>query len=388
MGTVYLDTTGGSGTAPDVSRPFITTDVRGNVVINIPPGMQLQTQQGGVTNVILDNGTGGGGDSLTPPISITNSVIGTIPLSIKGASGQTADLFDITANGGAAGGLLKVDSAGTLTTGGGTHLSFDGRVQTNYSGVSRGGFQFLNPASGAYSGLSGYGFMQSHTNTVDTIVNGTVVLQGASVASGVNQIMVTGAATGNAPIIAATGSDTNVSLLLQPKGTGIVSLIDTNGTAVLRVVGSGGTGANQITVSGSVAGAGPSISVTGTDTNADMYLQAKGAANINLQTAGQTALRIGNVASAVNLAVVTPAATAGSPTISVVGTDTNIDFQLRSKGTGLVDIGPASASVAISGATPAVPGNTGGGTGPATAAQNSWLAIKVNGVTSYVPVWR
>jgi len=29
-----------------------------------------------------------------------------------------------------------------------------------------------------------------------------------------------------------------------------------------------------------------------------------------------------------------------------------------------------------------------GGTGPATAAQNSWLQININGVNSWVPVWR
>jgi len=45
--------------------------------------------------------------------------------------------------------------------------------------------------------------------------------------SAVNQIDVTNAATGNAPEIAATGDDTNVSLKLTPKGTGQV-LLDGN----------------------------------------------------------------------------------------------------------------------------------------------------------------
>lgn len=43
--------------------------------------------------------------------------------------------------------------------------------------------------------------------------------------------------------------------------------------------------------------------------------------------------------------------------------------------------------VAISGAAGATLGNTGGGTGPATAAQNQWLTIDINGTTYFVPVW-
>ena len=45
------------------------------------------------------------------------------------------------------------------------------------------------------------------------------------------------------------------------------------------------------------------------------------------------------------------------------------------------------STVAISGATVATLGDTGGATGPATAAQNSWLEVKVNGVNYFVPLW-
>jgi hypothetical protein len=46
------------------------------------------------------------------------------------------------------------------------------------------------------------------------------------------------------------------------------------------------------------------------------------------------------------------------------------------------------STVAISGATVATLGDTGGSTGPATAAQNSWLEVEVNGVNYFVPLWK
>lgn len=45
-------------------------------------------------------------------------------------------------------------------------------------------------------------------------------------------------------------------------------------------------------------------------------------------------------------------------------------------------------TVAISGSTAATLGDTGGTTGPATAAQNSWLEVEINGANYFVPVWK
>jgi hypothetical protein len=55
----------------------------------------------------------------------------------------------------------------------------------------------------------------------------------AGVASAVNELTVTNAATGNAPKLAPTGGDTNVNLNLQGKGTGSVQI---NGTDILGTV--------------------------------------------------------------------------------------------------------------------------------------------------------
>lgn len=59
--------------------------------------------------------------------------------------------------------------------------------------------------------------------------SGLEVLKGATVASAVNEVTATSAATGNAPSLSATGGDTNVSLNLVSKGTGTVQV---NGSSV------------------------------------------------------------------------------------------------------------------------------------------------------------
>jgi len=54
--------------------------------------------------------------------------------------------------------------------------------------------------------------------------NGNELIRVGSTASAVNDITVTNAATGNAPQISASGDDTNVSLNLAPKGTGVIQI--------------------------------------------------------------------------------------------------------------------------------------------------------------------
>jgi hypothetical protein len=48
----------------------------------------------------------------------------------------------------------------------------------------------------------------------------------------------------------------------------------------------------------------------------------------------------------------------------------------------------SESTVAISGTTAATLGDTGGSTGPATAAQNSWMPVEVDGVNYFVPLWK
>jgi hypothetical protein len=93
---------------------------------------------------------------------------------------------------------------------------------------------------------------QITTGIEDT--NGNQIIGLSPTGSAVNQITVADAATGNAPTISATGSDTNINLNLVSKGTGVVQA---NGNPVWQYLGYA-----QIT-SGFSTALGSSIQVPG-----------------------------------------------------------------------------------------------------------------------------
>jgi hypothetical protein len=91
-------------------------------------------------------------------------------------------------------------------------------------------------------------------------------------AGAVNYINLTGAATGGSPTISAQGSDSNIHMSLNGKGTGGVR------TQFYHTVGYGYN--NGMTLSGNSPGGAPSISVYGSDTNVDLRLTTQGTGNI------------------------------------------------------------------------------------------------------------
>ncbi len=115
-------------------------------------------------------------------------------------------------------------------------------------------------------------------------------------------------------------------------------------------------------------------------------IQTSGASNIFQFTA---------LASMVNGLQFNPANTGGSPSVIAIGSDPNITVLLDSKGTGFVRLLSAGADiqwgkplVALGGGLAPTLGTI-GGTGPATAAQNSWMrGVDSTGAAFWVPVWK
>jgi hypothetical protein len=107
-----------------------------------------------------------------------------------------------------------------------------------------------------------------------------------------------------------------------------------------------GTSANFIQVAGGATGNGPRLTSTGSDTDVFMGLVTKGAGAFQFLTnSGNEQMRVSHTASAVNYVQVTGAATAGRPTISSQGSDTNIDLNLTPKGTGKVNATNTTSSI-------------------------------------------
>lgn len=59
------------------------------------------------------------------------------------------------------------------------------------------------------------------TSVLDT--NGNELIKVTATGSAVNELTVANAATGNSPVLSASGNDTNIGITLTPKGTGVVT---------------------------------------------------------------------------------------------------------------------------------------------------------------------
>ncbi len=115
------------------------------------------------------------------------------------------------------------------------------------------------------------------------------ILEGASAA--VNYVAVQNAQTGSNPQVLAKGSDSNVTLTLGAKGLGGIKFSSGNGSngEMLILSNSSATPANEITITNSVTTGTPSIAATGDDSNISLNLISKGsgvikANNIELVT--------------------------------------------------------------------------------------------------------
>jgi hypothetical protein len=104
-------------------------------------------------------------------------------------------------------------------------------------------------------------------------------------ASAVNYVQVTGAATTIRPIISAQGSDATVGLAYASKGAPSDAHVFTNGSQFAQFrIGGSVSAVNYLKVDGSLAGNAPVLAALGTDTNIDLALTPKGTGNVRFGT--------------------------------------------------------------------------------------------------------
>jgi hypothetical protein len=123
--------------------------------------------------------------------------------------------------------------------------------------------------------------------------NGTTQLNVSHTASAVNYVQVTGGATGNAPSISAQGSDSFISLNIQAKSANLSLGTRIGGNPSLQLLDSGASPANYFRIVGSATTLSPVLSAQGSDTNISMAFQPKGTGAINL-AAGISGVNISN----------------------------------------------------------------------------------------------
>jgi hypothetical protein len=308
--------------------------------------IKLVTSGGGTSQQVLDTLV-----DLQDQINVLTGIDGTLGTMAQ----QDANAVAIT------GGTINGATVGATTPAAGTFTTLTATGQTSLGGAA--GAETVRVLTGTNTGkftqlssdvatntqlvggVGGTGLVvfSSGTNSTRLRTNGAAgndQLLVAHTASAVNFLQATGAATGSGPVFSAQGSDTNIDLNLNSKGTGAVNLNTGNGNA-LRVADSGGTVVAGLAVFGGTS-AQNTVYVTpyGSAGTANTVLASKGAGavifatNTNNSSTGAEQARVSHTASAVNFVQVTGAATGGSPTISSQGSDASPDLTYNAKGAG------------------------------------------------------
>lgn len=164
--------------------------------------------------------------------------------------------------------------------------------------------------------------------------NSNEVLKPESVADAVNEITIKNAATGNAPEVKATGDDTDIDFIIRVKGTGAFQVMDGSGN-ILATFDKVASAVNYITLLNSITTAGVTAKAIGTDTNIDFIIQTKGVGKFQVvDGSGNEVAEFHAVASAVNFLKTIASATGVTLTIEAIGEDTDIDITLVPRGAG------------------------------------------------------
>ncbi len=138
------------------------------------------------------------------------------------------------------------------------------------------------------------------------------------------------------PVIQA--GNTNASINFWANGTGSFGFYTTSGTTRQFNIAHVESAVNYVQAEGAATTGQPVVSAQGGDTDVGLAFETKGGADFDFfSDAGSTRqFKIARVASAVNYLKVNGAATGVAPSLSAVGSDTNVDVQLVPQGTGTV----------------------------------------------------
>lgn len=200
------------------------------------------------------------------------------------------------------------------------------------------------PAAGTFTAL---------TATGQTSLGGAAGAEGLRVtptASGVNWVQVAGCtSTGFSNTIGAEGASTNIQMLYYSKGVnGHVYRTNGSAGATQLVVAHTSSAVNNVQITGAATGGQPTISAQGSDTNIGLNFLTKGTFNYTFQTGGGIQFGIAHAASAVNYIRASGSAAGATPLLTSFGSDTNIALTAQSKGTGAINLAAGSSGVNIS----------------------------------------
>lgn len=151
---------------------------------------------------------------------------------------------------------------------------------------------FSSPALRITAGSTNPITFRTAASATDVDGDGNEQFRVANTASAVNYVQVTGGAAGTGAAVSARGSDSSLALVLQAQGaSGTIGFGNTtalNNQAFRVSTGSAVNTGNLLLVTGAAAGSAPSLAAisgtSGTDANIDLALTPKGTGNVRFGT--------------------------------------------------------------------------------------------------------
>lgn len=290
-----LTLVGGTGSAGQVT----VATVSGGVITGITNGPSNGLYSALPTTPAAT--TGGSGSGAT--INITG--YGVSNFTITNAGSGYIEQPTITFSGGGGSGAAAFASVGSTSTFRSLGQNFDFAtpngtgLRVTSTSVSANLTDYVELAGGA-SGVTNGVYVRAGGSTTNNalyiqskgtssisfftnwVTSAAEQLRVSHTASAVNYVQVTGGATGNRPTISAQGSDTNIGVNFQTKGSGQHVFYTNAGSAISFVTGNGG--ANYAQINGAAAGSSPALLISGSDTNIDLSLTPKGTGLVRFGT--------------------------------------------------------------------------------------------------------
>jgi hypothetical protein len=295
---------------------------KGTGAIDLAAGSSGVNISNGNTVTAITRTAGGSGYATAPTVAIS------APTTAGGV--QATATCTVTAG--------AVDTTFTITNAGSGYIE---QPTITFSGGGGSG-------AAAFANVGGTARVTAISSVMELATSSGVGFRIAnSGVTNVNFLSAQGNSSGGTAAIYGIGADTDVSVGMGAKAAGNVRFFTNTSVEQMRVSHTA-SAVNYVQVTGASTTGFPVISGQGSDGNVGLILQTKGSSYVRVSTGGSAnndQLRVNHTASAVNYFGLTGAAAGSAPALSVAGTDTDIDLALTPKGTGNVRFGTYTAGV-------------------------------------------
>jgi hypothetical protein len=258
-------------------------------------------------------------------------------------AGQDANAVAITGGSisGVSGLVTSVTGTAPVVSSGGTTPAISmAAATTSVSGylTSTDWNTFNGKGSGSVTSVAGTGTVNGLSLSGTVTSSGSLIFGGTLDLSSPPAIGGTTAAAGTFTTL--TGTTSTTTPIVQNSAAAAIAFKTNSATSAVTQfnINHTATAVNYVQVTGAATGTRPAISAQGSDGNVGLTYNAKGSANHFFQTGGLNSFAISNIASQVNYLQVAPTVASSAPVLSSQGSDTDIDLTLTPKNAGRVNI--------------------------------------------------